>query len=152
MKVSIIPQDNVIVVDGVACNPEDVVYPSNVRAIQWKNTEGSIEYENGTQEHLDASEFDSVIQPFVTIHSVTMQEAIFIPGMTARQEIAAKLAERGLTQLWQAYSAAAGILSLSILQGKSEQETYDENPGYKNAKDLITWVEAKMLEAGIEDI
>lgn len=58
--------------------------------------------------------------------------------LTIEERVAAKLAERGLPLdgEWQLYSGIAGMLALGALQGKTPEQLYATNTGYRNAMDL----------------
>lgn len=152
MKLSCIVPDNVIVIDGVARNPVGFIYPPGVRAVQWDGTDGFVEYDQGAPQHFsDVAFLDDFVEAHAdapesggpTVPPLTPQEA-------AQAEINSRLAEVGLTQEWQLLSAMAGMIALGASQGKTEPQTYTENTGYRNAKNLFTWITAKKLEAGIE--
>lgn len=58
MKLTIIPSDRTVYVDGVSKGPLDLSVcniPSNIHALQWKETSGWIEYE----ENADGSRFQN---------------------------------------------------------------------------------------------
>lgn len=67
------------------------------------------------------------------------------PKQTTKSLIASKLGVVGLSQSWQLESSMAGILSLGLAQGLTEEQVYALNPGYRDAKDLLA--EVRTLEA-----
>lgn len=71
MKISIIPSDNTIVVDGDARRPTGFVYPENIHAIQWRDGAGNVEHLVGPA--VAFSEF-SVVEPYLAAHAA--QKAI----------------------------------------------------------------------------
>ncbi|MES1977317.1 MAG: DUF4376 domain-containing protein [Pseudomonadota bacterium] len=90
MKITVIPEDNVIIVDGDARKPEGVVYPVGVRAIQWSGDSGQIEYVDRGQEHCADMAF---IQPFIDLHAGKKLLDETPPVYTLEQLKAAKAAE-----------------------------------------------------------
>ncbi len=138
MKITIIPSDNTIMVDGVPRSPKNFVYPEDVKAIQWTGSEGYIEYNNGTQEHF--SDY-GLVEPYVLLHTEAGT-----PELTIQQEIDARIRVDGLVQEWQVYAAVTAALSFGALLGKTEAQLYDEDPNFKKARDLKDWVDAKKLE------
>lgn len=71
-----------------------------------------------------------------TADELLAHEAERLP--TTEQIVAAKLSERGLTleTEWQLYAGIAGMLALGALQGKSQEQLYSENTGFRNALDM----------------
>lgn len=72
MKISVIPADNAIVVDGIAHNPVGATYPEGVRAIQWDKDHGFIEHHFGGQEVFDDFGY---MAPFVALHATAAAAA-----------------------------------------------------------------------------
>lgn len=66
MRVTVIPSDNTIVVDGDSRKPTGAVYPPTVHAIQWNGEIGHIEYLAGPQQAFTDVAF---VQPFVEMHT-----------------------------------------------------------------------------------
>lgn len=68
MKVTIVPDDNLVVVDGVSATLP-TTFPAtdaNVHAIQWDGAVGFVEHKLGGTTTLSD---ESVITPYVTAHS-----------------------------------------------------------------------------------
>lgn len=72
MKLTVIPEDNTIVVDGDVRYPTNLVYPDDVRAIQWNGDAGAIEYPNRPQEHFNDP---AVVEPYVVAHAAALSMA-----------------------------------------------------------------------------
>lgn len=66
MKVTVIPEDNTIVVDGDVRHPDDAVYPDGVHAIQWDEEIGFVEHVQGSQ--VCFVDF-GYVEPFVVMHA-----------------------------------------------------------------------------------
>jgi len=69
------------------------------------------------------------------------------PKETTKAQILEKLGKVGLSQSWQLEGFMAGTLSLGLAQGLTEPQMYELNPGYRDAKDLLS--EVRTLEAQI---
>ena len=67
MKVTIVPEDNVVLVDGEARSIDMTGMDPAVHAVQWKDTQGEIEYKNGRRNKpiTDISPFQSFIDRWV---------------------------------------------------------------------------------------
>lgn len=67
MKISVIPADKTIVIDGAALVFDFAVFSPKVHAIQWNGTSGTIEYTQGA-----ATWFDNpaIIEPFIEAYNV----------------------------------------------------------------------------------
>ena len=76
MRVSIIPEDKRIIVDGktVDLDDNDIRWEfddQHIHAIQWKNNKGEIEYEDVDGEDplpnkpLGEEDFDTIIKPYI---------------------------------------------------------------------------------------
>lgn len=59
----------------------------------------------------------------------------------AKAEIARLLKSAGLSQKWQVESAMASVLALVLVQGGTEEQAYETQPGYRAAKDLLMAIE-----------
>lgn len=66
MKITVIPEDNTIVVDGDGRRPDGAVYPEGVRAIQWNGDIGAIEYHQAPQQSF--TDF-AAVAPFLALHA-----------------------------------------------------------------------------------
>ena len=77
MKISIIPQDNRIVVDGktVDLDDNDIRWEfedEHIHAIQWKDSMGEVEYEDEIgkdplpNKSFGQDEFDTIVQPYLS--------------------------------------------------------------------------------------
>lgn len=66
MKVSVIPEDGIIIIDGDVRKPAGVTWPEGVRAMQWSGNSGFIEYRERGQEFIDDI---AVVQPFIDLHA-----------------------------------------------------------------------------------
>lgn len=66
MKISIIPSDNTIIVNGDARRPVGFAYPENIHAIQWCDGVGNVEHQVGPA--VAFSEF-SVVEPYLAAHA-----------------------------------------------------------------------------------
>lgn len=88
MKVSVIPSDNTIVVDGDARRPDGAVYPDGVHAIQWDGDGGTIERIAGPQDYFSDPAY---VQPFVVLHAAAKQRDETPIAMTFAQQKAALL-------------------------------------------------------------
>lgn len=66
MKISIIPADKTIVIDGVALVFDFPIFSTKVHAIQWNGTSGNIEYTKGA-----ATWFDNIaiVEPFIEAYN-----------------------------------------------------------------------------------
>ena len=53
MQISVIPQDKTIVKNGSALVFDFVVWPPNLRAMQWNGANGSMEFETGANQWFD---------------------------------------------------------------------------------------------------
>jgi hypothetical protein len=51
MRLTIIPSDNFVLVDGVARTVDCSAIPANVHAVQWNGTSGEVEYKTLTCDH-----------------------------------------------------------------------------------------------------
>lgn len=110
MKVSVILEDNTIVVDGIAFELQNMpTYDPNWRAIQWMDEKGWIEQHRGGSLYIDSLEY---VQPFIDAHSAELKRLADIPppgpepitSVTPRQ---AKLALLGAGLLDAAEAAVA---------------------------------------------
>lgn len=66
MKVSVVPEDGIIIIDGDVRKPAGVTWPEGVRAMQWSGNSGFIEYLERGQEYIDDI---AVVQPFIDLHA-----------------------------------------------------------------------------------
>lgn len=64
MRVTIVPDDNYIAIDGVGYNII-TTYEENIHAIQWYDNFGTIEYKIGPQERFEDI---SRIQPYINVY------------------------------------------------------------------------------------
>lgn len=76
MRVTIIPEDKVVIVDGVAAILGTLEADENIHAIQWHGDYGTIEYKVGA-----AARFTdvSIIGPFVTAHADDVAKVVAAP-------------------------------------------------------------------------
>lgn len=65
-NVSVVPADNIIVVDGIA---REVVFSvdSGIRALQWYGDGGHVEYGDGSHRVLALNQFDTYLAPLVAL-------------------------------------------------------------------------------------
>lgn len=61
MRVTVIPEDKIIVVDGVA-KTLDFAAPAGMHALQWHGSYGFIEWKTKGQEHFILAE---IVQPYI---------------------------------------------------------------------------------------
>lgn len=73
MKISVVVDDRVIVVDGVArCVPANRFHATeNVHAIQWQGASGFVERKMGGQDYVE--NFD-MVKPFADLHAAILEE------------------------------------------------------------------------------
>lgn len=84
MRVTIIRSDNMVYVNGIPLQVDCSTINPNIRAIQWYNNHGFIEYEDNSEDHIvDISPFQSYIDAWQTAYDVittpeipTLSEAI----------------------------------------------------------------------------
>lgn len=62
MKVSVIPADKTIVLNGEALTFDFQYFPPNLRALQWDGTSGTMEFSTGPQNWFDNPAF---VQPYI---------------------------------------------------------------------------------------
>ena len=76
MKLSIVPEDNTVVIDGegVSLDLASASIPSNVHALQWVNSSGQVEYTDGSDEVID--ELPSWALSCVTIHEDSLASIV----------------------------------------------------------------------------
>lgn len=53
MQISVIPQDKTIVKNGAALVFDFVIWPPNLRAMQWNGTNGTMEFNAGAMQWFD---------------------------------------------------------------------------------------------------
>ncbi|MDP1886635.1 DUF4376 domain-containing protein [Polaromonas sp.] len=87
MKISIIPEDNVVIINGNAQKLVGAIWPENVRAIQWSGNSGFIEYRERGQEFIDDI---AMVQPFIDLHAAAKALAEAPVVLTLEQLKAAK--------------------------------------------------------------
>lgn len=63
-KVTVVPADNMIMVDGVGLNTPILNAPANMHALQWTGNEGHIEWTDKANTPLTASDFTQWVAPF----------------------------------------------------------------------------------------
>lgn len=56
MKITIIPEDKIVYIDSVSFSPLDFISPSNVHALQWKDSQGWIEFVDSIDGTKDANQ------------------------------------------------------------------------------------------------
>jgi len=64
MKISIIPDDDVVLIDFEEVHGIDVGLASDVHALQWYNDSGHIEYRNGLVENITEFPFPDLVDKF----------------------------------------------------------------------------------------
>lgn len=87
MKITVIPEDNTIVVDGDGRRPDGAVYPEGVRAIQWGGDIGAMEYHQAPQQAF--TDF-ATVAPFLALHAAAKARdeiPIVLPPPTALEQI-----------------------------------------------------------------
>lgn len=62
MKVTVIPADRMIVIDGEGLQFDFSYYPPGLRALQWNHTSGSMEFETGANQFIDNP---ALVQPYI---------------------------------------------------------------------------------------
>ena len=63
--VTVVPADNLIIVDGKALVfPFDA--PANMHALQWRGDTGHTEWTDGPNKQLTAEDYDGQVAPFIT--------------------------------------------------------------------------------------
>lgn len=62
MKVSVIPADKAIIVNGEALTFDFQYFPPNLHAIQWDGVSGAMEFTQGPQVFIDNV---SLVQPYI---------------------------------------------------------------------------------------
>lgn len=108
MRLTIIRDDNMVIVDGRALSVDLSGLPGNLHAVQWDGKAGHVEYNDGTpNEKLDAiMAWQSVVDAW---EAARQAEEAPQPGPTLEEAKAAKLAE-----IAKAHDAAlAGLVALS---------------------------------------
>lgn len=108
MRLTIIRDDNVVIVDGRALSVDLSGLPDNLHAVQWDGLAGHVEYNDGTaNEKLeDIASWQSVVDAWEAARQAGEAPQ---PGPTLEEAKAAKLAE-----IAKAHDAAlAGLVALS---------------------------------------
>lgn len=88
MKLTIIPSDNTILVDGDARKPDGATYPEGVRAIQWDGSSGYMEFHGKPQEYFEDPD---VIAPFLALHAAAKARDDVVPVKTFAELKAAEI-------------------------------------------------------------
>jgi len=81
MRVSVIPADKTIVLNGAALVFEFPYFPPNLHALQWDGVSGTMEFSTGPQNWFDNVAF---VQPYIDAWNVEKArldaEAAFVDG------------------------------------------------------------------------
>jgi hypothetical protein len=96
VRVTVVPVDNVIIVDGDLRKPTAATYPSDVHAIQWYGSAGTIEYTNGPQKTISD---EVAMGVYIALHAAAKErdeapQPPYVP-ITKEQRIAQVLATQG---------------------------------------------------------
>lgn len=67
MKVSVIPSDKTIVLNGEALSFDFQHFPPSLRAIQWDGVSGTLEFATGPNQWFDNQE---IVQPYIDAWNV----------------------------------------------------------------------------------
>ena len=67
MKLTIVPADKMIIVDGVPVRVPDAAYPAGVHAIQWYGDKGEIEYTNAPGEPKPLNKAITDVTPYLPL-------------------------------------------------------------------------------------
>lgn len=73
MRITVVPSDNVITIDGETRHPVNPEWPEGLHAIQWDGESGKIEW-HGRQDHIE--DF-AIVQPYIDM---------FAEGLTPMQK------------------------------------------------------------------
>lgn len=85
MQISIIPADKTIVKNGEALVFDFVVWPTNLRAMQWNGVNGTMEFTIGANQWFDNSAF---VEGYITAYD-NEAEAQRLAAITAAEKAAA---------------------------------------------------------------
>lgn len=126
--VTVIPEDSVILINGEALVFE-YLYPAELRAIQWYNGAGHIEYKDGKENKLIAGEADysARVAPFVALWEAEKERITPLPPTVEQSKSEAK------TQL-KAYRQQVEYGGFMLNGVKWDSEQKDElrlNSAYK---------------------
>ena len=152
MRISIIPEDKKIIVDGKTVDLEDDAPwgfdDETIHAIQWKDGRGSLEYEDIPGEDpvpnkiFGEDEFDSIIQPYLDYFNsfLTLYEQKELAAAIAEEEnLAAQIEELNLDKL----EKEAQLVIIEDLQ-RQNKELREEREEHYTAKDKAE--QAKIYE------
>lgn len=107
MRLTIIPSDKVVIIDGIALHNLDFTIANDIHAIQWYEDHGEVEYTDGSPNEAidDISLYQSVIDVYNTEKARFEAEAIEAAKLTwdkIEAEIDILLEESDYTQLLDA--------------------------------------------------
>jgi len=102
MKISIIPDDDIVLIDFEEVHGIDVGLASDVHALQWHNDSGHIEYRNGLVENITEFPFPDLVDKFNARKAeLAVPDPVPVAEQVARQEkldsVKSKLEALGLT-------------------------------------------------------
>lgn len=98
MRVTIIRDDGVVGINGYFKTVDLSTLPEGVRAVQWVDSVGHVEYEDGPNTELDSiSDFQSFIDAWGEPPVVTPPPAPAVPMVVSRRQGLRALYELGLT-------------------------------------------------------
>lgn len=66
MRVTVIPSDKLVMVDGLALQ-FDFPAPKELHALQWYEDRGEIEYDGASNQVIQAEDYDEYVKPFVDL-------------------------------------------------------------------------------------
>lgn len=113
MKVTIVPGDTYVAVNGIGFSDIDVTLSEDIHAVQWDGDSGWIEYkENGgvkpaNQTITDLSQFDSVLQAW----QVRYEESLIVPPPPPPPTLEELRAQMNVTP----FQAKAALLDAGLL-------------------------------------
>lgn len=153
MRVTVIPADNVVIVDGDLRKPTDAAYPSDVHAIQWHGSAGTIEYTNAPQK---AFSDESLMDVYVALHAAAkVRDETPLPPYvptTKEQRIAHVLTTQGRGKdrtLIQQVISFAEIVAVPLLAAQYSVSNevalmgiYARNKTYRECKDAEVAIQA----------
>lgn len=78
-RITVVVEDGIVIVDGTSYPVDCSISPAGVRAIQWADGAGWMEFEGAPNEHFTDARYNAVLAPFVALWEAERDRPVETP-------------------------------------------------------------------------